>query len=137
MPRGLRTTLRVTVGTLVVAALLALTFLIVAQSWPGAGNAHIQWYGHATPLDSVFDHGTGQFLLAWGAVTLGMLIMIAAIIFAIVVSVMAFAFTGIALGATALLLALPLIIVAAIVWFVVRQSERTTARGNATVSAQS
>ena len=136
MHTGLRITLRIIVGVIGFSALAALAFLITAQFWSAASEAQIHWYGHSTQINGIFSQGIGEILVAWGLMTLAGLIVIAAVTFALVISVLAMVFTGIVLGATALMLGLPLIVIAAIVWFVVRQSSRTSRPQNSTAATQ-
>lgn len=119
----LRITLRVAIVTVVVAALIALGLLIAAQFWPEASNARIQWGDHSTQLNDAFSNGIFTGLLAWGLMTMGILLGILITLFALTV-------TAVALGATGVALALPLIIIVAIVWFFVRRSQRISASGN-------
>lgn len=136
MHTGLRITLRIIVGVIGVSALAALAFLITAQFWSAASEAQIHWYGHSTQINGIFSQGIGEILLAWALMTLAGLIVIAAVIFALAISVLAMVFTGVVLGATALMLGLPLIVIAAIVWFVVRQSSRTSRPHNTPAATQ-
>ena len=119
----LRATLRVTVVAVASAALIALAILIAAQFWPEASNAHIRWGDHSTQLNGVFSDGVFAGLFAWGLMTMGILLGVLITLFALTV-------TAVALGATGLALALPLIVIVAIVWFVARRSNRPSNNGN-------
>lgn len=119
----LRITLRVAIVTVVIAALIALGLLVAAQFWPEASNARIQWGDHSTRLNGVFSDGIFAGLLAWGLMTMAILLGVLITLFALTV-------TAVALGAAGLALALPLIIIVAIVWFVARRSQRTASNGN-------
>jgi succinate-acetate transporter protein len=136
MHTGLRTTLRIIVGIIGVSALAALAFLITAQFWSAASEAQIHWYGHSTQVNGIFSQGIGEILIAWALMTFAVLIAIAAVVFAIAISVLVLVFTGVVLGATALMLGLPLIVIAGIVWLVVRQSNRTSRPQNTTAATQ-
>lgn len=117
MNRNLRTALIASFAVIAIAAALALAFLAAAQWWPGASSAHIQWGDHSTAISGVFDSGLLKFIAAWAAITLAILISVAAILFA-------FAISAIALGTIALFMALPMLVIAACVWWLVRRSRR-------------
>jgi hypothetical protein len=118
----LRMAFRIAVATLAVAAIAALCVLIAAQFWPEASNARIQWGEHSTHLNGVFSDGIFTGLLVWGLMTIAILLGVLITLFALTV-------TAVALGATGLALALPLIIIVAIVWFIARRSQRTSGGG--------
>lgn len=115
--RTRRTTLIASFVVIAIAAALALALLAAAQLWPEAGTARIQWGDHSTAVAGVFDSGWFEFALAWSAITLAILISVAAVVFALSIS-------AIALGTVALFMALPLIVIAAIVWCLVRRNRR-------------
>ena len=117
MNRTLRTTLIVSLVVIAVAAVLSLALLAAAQVWPDASTARIQWGDHSTALVGVFDSGCVEFAVAWAAITLAILISMVAILFAFTIS-------AIALGTVALFMALPLIVIGLIVWWVVRLNRR-------------
>jgi len=118
----LRTTLRVAIVTVAIAAVIALGLIIAAQFWPEASNARIQWGDHSTRLSGVFSDGIFSGLFAWGLMTMAILLGVLITLFALTV-------TAVALGAAGVALALPLIIIVAIVWFVVRRSHRAHDNG--------
>ena len=117
MNRTLRTTLITSLVVIAVAAVLSLALLAAAQVWPDASSARIQWGDHSTALVGVFDGGWFEFAVAWAAITLAILISVVAILFAFTIS-------AIALGTVALFMALPLIVIGLIVWWVVRLNRR-------------
>jgi len=119
----LRTTVWVTAVTVGIAALIALAILIAAQFWPEASDARIQWNDHSTQLNGIFSSGLIEMLFAWALMTMAILMGVAITLFALAV-------TAMALGATGLILALPLIAIVAIVWFVARRSHRAHSGGN-------
>lgn len=119
---ALRMILRVTVAAVAIAALIALAVMVAAQFWPEASNATIRWDDHATQLTGVFSSGIIEFLFAW-------LLMTMAILMGIAIMMFAFAVTALALGATGFLLAMPLIAIVAVVWFIARRSHRTPSSG--------
>ena len=110
MNTPLRTTLIVSLVVIAIAAALSLALLGAAQLWPEAGTARIQWGDHSTAVAGVFDSGWFEFAMAWAAITLAILLTVAAVLFAFTIS-------AIALGTVALFMALPLIMIAAIVWW--------------------
>ena len=65
----------------------------------------------------VFDGGWFEFAVAWAAITLAILVSVVAVLFAFTIS-------AIALGTVALFMALPLIVIGLIVWWVVRHNRR-------------
>ena len=115
MNKTLRTTLIVSLLLIAVAAVLSVSLLAAAQLWPEASSARIQWGDHSTALVGVFDGGWFEFLVAWAAVTLAILISVVAVLVAFTVS-------AIALGTVALVMALPLILCGAIGWWLVRHN---------------
>ena len=117
MNRKLRNSLIASLVVVAIAAALSLAFLATAQSWPGANSAHIRWGNDSTALSGVFDSGLLTFIAAWAAITLAILISVAAVLFAFTIS-------AIALGTVALFMALPMLVIAAGVWWVVRRSVR-------------
>ena len=129
MNRKLRTALIASFVIVAIAAALSLAFLAAAQWWPAASNAHIRWGGHSAPLSGVFESGAFQFMVAWAAITLAILITVAALLFAFTIS-------AIALGTVALFLALPLIVIAACIWWAVRRNRRHALLPGPTPSAQ-
>ena len=129
MNRKLRTALITSLVVIAIAAALSLAFLAAAQWWPGADSAHIRWGDHSTAISGVFESGVFDFMIAWGAITLAILISIAAILFAFTIS-------AIALGTVALFMALPMILIAACVWWVVRRNRRDPLLHRGTPSPQ-
>ena len=117
MNRTLRTALIASVAAIAIAAALALALLAAAQLWPEAGSARIQWGDHSTAVAGVFDGGWFEFAMVWTAITLAILLTVAAVLFAFTIS-------AIALGIFALFMALPLIVIAAIIWWGGRRSRR-------------
>ncbi len=117
MNRKLRTALITSLVVIAIAAALSLVFLAAAQWWPAANSAHIRWGDHSTALSGVFESGLLKFMAAWAAITLAILISVAAILFAFTIS-------AIALGTVALFMALPMLVIAACVWWVVRRNGR-------------
>ena len=117
MNRKLRTTLIVSLVVIAIAAALSLALLATAQLWPDASTARIQWGDHSTALVGVFDSGWFEFAVAWAAITLAILVSVVAVLFAFTIS-------AIALGTGALFMALPLIVIGFIVWWVVRHNRR-------------
>lgn len=117
MNRKLRNSLIASLVVVAIAAALSLAFLATAQWWPGANSAHIRWGDHSTALSGVFDSGLLTFIAAWAAITLAILISVAAVLFAFTIS-------AIALGTVAMFMALPMLVIAAGVWWVVRRSVR-------------
>ena len=117
MNRTLRTNSITILVVIAVAAVLSLALLAAAQVWPDASSARIQWGDHSTALVGVFDGGWFEFAVAWAAITLAILISVVAILFAFTIS-------AIALGTVALFMALPLIVIGLIVWWVVRLNRR-------------
>ncbi|MEO7253443.1 MAG: hypothetical protein ABIZ64_04280 [Casimicrobium sp.] len=129
MNRKVRTALITSLVVIAISAALSLVFLVAAQWWPAASNAHIRWGDHSTQITGVFESGVFEFLIAWAAITLAILISVAAILFA-------FTITAIALGTVALFMALPMMVIAACVWLVVRHSRRNQSLHSATPSPQ-
>ena len=117
MNTPLRTTLIVSLVVIAIAAALSLALLAAAQLWPEAGTARIQWGGHSTAVAGVFESGLFEFAMAWAAITLAILLTVAAVLFAFTIS-------AIALGIVALFMALPFIGIAAIVGWGVRRNRR-------------
>ena len=117
MNRKLRTTAIVSLVVIAIAAALSLALLATAQLWPDASAARIQWGDHSTALVGVFDSGWFEFAVAWAAITLAILVSVVAVLFAFTIS-------AIALGTVALFMALPLIVIGLIVWWVVRHNRR-------------
>ena len=117
MNRKLRTALITTMSVIAVAAIIALALLTAGQFWPEASTARIQWGDHSTALSTVFDSGAFEFTIAWGAITLAILVAVAAVLFAFTIS-------AIALGTVALFMAVPMIVIGLIVWWVVRHNRR-------------
>lgn len=129
MNRTLRTTLIVSLVVIAIAAALSLALLAAAQLWPHASTARIQWGDHSTAISGVFNSGAFEFMAAWAAVTLAMLISVAAILFA-------FTIAAIALGTVALFMALPLMVVGACVWWAVKRNRRAPLQHGGTPSPQ-
>ena len=129
MNRKLRAALFASLIVVAISAVLSFAFLAAAQWWPAASSAHIQWGDHSTQITGVFESGVFEFLIAWAAVTLAILISVAAILFA-------FTITATALGTVALFMALPMMVIAACVWLVVRHSRRNQSLHSATPSPQ-
>ena len=117
MNRKLRTTVIVSLVAIAIAAALSLAWLAAAQLWPDASTARIQWGDHSTAVVGVFDGGWFEFAVAWAAITLAILVSVVAVLFAFTIS-------AIALGTGALFMALPLIVIGFIVWWVVRHNRR-------------
>ena len=117
MNRQLRTTVIVSLVVIAIAAALSLALLAAAQLWPDASAARIQWGDHSTAVVGVFDGGWFEFAVAWAAITLAILVSVVAVLFAFTIS-------AIALGTVALFMALPLIVIGLIVWWVVRHNRR-------------
>lgn len=113
----LRTTVIASFVVIAIAAALALALLAAVQLWPEAGNASIQWGDYSTAVAGVFERGWFEFAMAWAAITLAILISVAAVLFA-------FTIGAIALGTVALFMALPLIVIASIIWWMVRRNRR-------------
>ena len=129
MNRKLRAALFASLIVVAISAVLSFAFLAAAQWWPAASSAHIRWGDHSTQITGVFESGVLEVLIAWAAVTVAILISVAAILFA-------FTVTAIALGTVAIFMALPLIVITACVWLVVRQSRRKQSLHRATTSPQ-
>ena len=132
MKSGVRSALRVSMWSFVIlaalAAVLALGALAVAQLWPSAHGARVQFGNNAIELNNIFSAGTIEFGIAWAAVTLAIIVGVLATLFALAV-------TSIALGIAATLTGLPLILVGLIVWFVLRSVRRSRVPGGATAPA--
>lgn len=129
MNRKLRTLLITSFVVVAVAAALSLALLVAAQWWPVANSAHIRWGDRSTALSGAFDSGVFEFMIAWAAITLAILISIAAILFAFTISAIAF-------GTVALFMALPMIVIAACVWWAARRNRRTPGLHDVTPSPQ-
>ena len=129
MNRKFRTALITTFVVIAIAAALSLALLAASQWLPAANSAHIRWGDHATALSGVFDSGVFEFMIAWAAVTLAILISVAAILFAFTIS-------AIVLGTVALFMALPIIVIAACVWWGVRRNRRAPLLYGVTPSPQ-
>ncbi len=129
MNRKLRTALITSLVVIAIAAALSLAFLAAAQWWPAAHTAHIRWGDHSTAISGVFESGAFDFMVAWAAITLAILISVAAVLFAFTIS-------AIALGTVALFMALPMIVIATCVWWAVRRSRRRQSPHGATPSPQ-
>ena len=117
MNRKLRTTMIISLAVIAIAAALSLALLAAAQLWPDANTARIQWGDHSTAVVGVFDGGWFEFAVAWAAITLAILVSVVAVLFAFTIS-------AIALATVALFMALPLIVIGLIVWWVVRHNRR-------------
>lgn len=100
-----------------IAAALALVGLATSQLWPEAGSARIQWGEHSTALVNVFDSGVLEFMFAWAAITLAILIAVAATLFALTL-------TALLLGGIAVMMGLPLILIGLAVWWTLRRNRR-------------
>ena len=129
MNRKLRTAFIASFAVLAVAATLSLAFLAASQWWPGATSAHIRWGDHSTAISGVFDSGLLKFMAAWAAITLAILISVAAVLFA-------FTLSAIALGTVALFMALPMLVMAACIWWIVRRNSRDQLPQRGAPSAQ-
>ena len=131
MNRKFRTALITSFVVIAIAAALSLALLAASQWLPAANSAHIRWGDHTTALSGVFDSGVGvfEFMIAWAAVTLAILISVAAILFAFTIS-------AIALGTVALFMALPMIVIAACVWWAVHRNRRAPSPHGVTPSPQ-
>ena len=123
MNRKLRTVVITITSAIIIAAVVALALLAVGQFWPTASTARIQWGEHSTALSNVFDSGLFEFTVAWAAITLAILIAAAAILFAFTIS-------AIALGTVALFMAIPLILIGLVVWWIARRSGRDPLTGH-------
>lgn len=125
LPKPLRTFLIVVAITIAVAAFVAIILLGVAQFLPEEfSSGHIHWGDYSTPLTGVFAGGFVEFMIAFAAVTLAVVITVAAVLFAMVVTAMVLAITACALLLAAVVVGFPLIIVVAVTWWVVRRSAR-------------
>ena len=129
MNRKFRAALITSFVVIAIAAALSLALLAASQWLPTANNAHIRWGDHATALSGVFDNGVFEFMITWAAVTLAILISVAAILFAFTIS-------AVALGTVALFMALPMIVIAACVWWGVRRNRRAPLLHGVTPSPQ-
>ncbi len=129
MNRKLRTVLFASLMVVAISAALSLAFLAAAQWWPAASSAHIQWGDHSTQISGVFESGIFEFLIAWAAITLAILISLAAVLFAFTIS-------AIALGTVALFMGLPMMAIAACVWLVIRRNRRNPSLHSGTPSPQ-
>ena len=129
MNRKLRTTVIVSLAVIAIAAALSLAVLAAAQLWPDAGTARIQWGDHSTAVVGVFDGGWFEFAVAWAAITLAILVSVVAVLFAFTIS-------AIALGTVALFMALPLIVIGFIVWWIVQHNRRDQLPPSAAPSPQ-
>lgn len=129
MNRRLRSALITSFVGIAIAAVLALAALAAGQFWPEAGGARIQWGEHSTALSTVFDSGVLEFALAWAAITLAILITVAATLFALTVC-------ALALGLAAVVMAFPLILIGGIVWWALRCNRGQQLRRHDAQSAQ-
>ena len=128
LPKPLCTVLIAIGVTVAIAATFAVAFLALAQFLPNEiGSGRIQWGDHSTTLSGVFSGSLLDFMLAWTVMTLGILIAFAAIVFAVLVTALALTVTASVLVLAAVLVGLPLIVIAGIVWWVVRRNRRHTA----------
>ena len=118
MNRTLQTVLITCSVVIAIAAALALVGLAASQLWPATSSARIQWGEHSTALANVFDSGVLEFMVAWAAVTLAILIAVAATVFALSLS-------AILLGGIAVMMGLPLILIGLFAWWMVRRNRRT------------
>jgi len=107
------------------AALVAMVLLGVAQFLPDEfSGGHMHWGDYSTPLTGVFSGGFMEFLIAFAAVTLAVLIAVLAMLFAMVVTALVLAITACALVLAAIVVGFPLIVVVAVTWWVVRRGIR-------------
>lgn len=125
LPKPLRVSL-IGVGiTIAVAAFVAIVLLGIAQFLPEEfSSGRIQWGDYSTPLTGVFTGGFVEFMIAFAAVTFAVLIAVLAVLFAMMVTAVALGITAGALLLSAIVVGLPLILVAAVTWRVVRRSSR-------------
>lgn len=129
MNRKLRSALITTISVISIAAAIALALLAASQFWPEASTARIQWGSHSTALSTVFDSGLFEFAIAWAAITLAILIVVVAIFFAFTIS-------AIALGTVAVFMAIPMILIGLLVWWVVHRNRRDQLRRQTASGAQ-
>ena len=122
----LRTSLFAGLSAIAIAATVALVLLIIGQFAPISDSAHIRWGEHSTSLSGVFSGSVTSFLLAWGIVTLGVLVAVAAIAFALVITLFALVVTAAAMAASTLLVSLPLLIIGGLVFWLVRRNKSAT-----------
>ena len=127
----LRRLLIVTLATVAISALLALIFLAVVPWLPDAvGNGRIQWDDHSIALSNVFSGGVVNAMFAFGAMTLAILVTIAAVIFSVLITVISLAAAVAALLLAAAIVGFPILLIGGIVWLVVRRNKRHTATVN-------
>ena len=118
--RPLRATLLACLAVVAVAAAVALLILLLGQGLTEVGRARIQWGEQGTTLSAALNGTAIEFMLAWTAVTLFILIVLAVGLFVL-------ATVAAALALSALATALPLLVIGGIVWWVVHRSQRSSA----------
>ena len=116
----LRATLLACLAVVAVAAAIALLILLLGQDSPEIGRARIQWGEQGTTLSAALNGTAIEFMLAWAAVTLAILIALAVTLFVLTT-------VAAALALSALATALPLLVIGGIVWWVVRRNQRSSA----------
>ena len=122
----------ITVG---IAFVLAIVLLGIAQSFPDSlDSGRIQIGDYSTTIAGAFSGGILEFLVASGAVTLCILAVLAAVIFATLAIMFAFGIIAGALLLSALLVALPLIVVGALIWRAARSKKTSPAIAAASAS---
>ncbi len=135
-PKPLRTTLIVIAVVVAISAALALAFLGVAQWLPDEiSSGRIQWDDHSVVLSNVFSGSLLEFMFAFGLMTLAILITVAAMVFAAVVTVVVLTATAGVLALGACVIGLPFLLIVGIVWLVVRRNKRPVAMTNTGVRA--
>lgn len=135
-PKPLRTTLIVIAVVVAISAALALAFLGVAQWLPDEiSSGRIQWDDHSVVLSKVFSGSLLEFMFAFGLMTLAILITVAAMVFAAVVTVVVLTATAGVLALGACVIGLPFLLIVGIVWLVVRRNKRPVAMTNTGVRA--
>ena len=125
LPKPIRTTLVALAVVVAISATVALAFLGVAQFLPEElGNGRIQWNDHSIALSSAFSGGLTDFMFAFGLATLAVLITIAATIFGVAIAVMTLTMIAGVLALVACVIGLPFMLIAGMVWLVVRRNKR-------------
>ena len=130
-PKPLRTTLIVIAVIIAISAALALVFLGVVQWLPDEiRRGRIQWDDHSVVLSNVFSGSLLEFMFAFGLMTLAILITVAVLVFAAVVTVGVLTATAGVLGLVACVIGFPFLLIVGIVWLVVRRNKRQVAMPN-------
>jgi Ca2+/Na+ antiporter len=123
----LRTALIVVAVVVAISAVLALAILAIAPWLPDEiSSGRIQWDDHSVALSNVFSSGFVDFMFAFGAMTLAMLITVVALIFSAIVTVIALAATAAVLALVACVVGFPFLLIVGIVWWTVRRNKRDT-----------